>query len=165
MQTLLDSLTTATQGWSDLYGASVTLETAVMFLHLGGMLAAGGIAFTLDRAVVRAGRGWPRRADLAKELHTSHGAVLVGLGIVVVSGLALTLADPAYFLTSWVFWAKMVAVALLLVNGWVLKVRGDGLLTDPDDDRAFARLRTAAVRSAALWAVSLLGGIAITMYI
>lgn len=151
--------------WADVYASSQGVETVVMFLHLGGMLAAGGLAFTLDRAVIRAGRhGWPRRDALARDLQQAHRAVLVGLGVVLVSGLALTLSDPTVFLESWIYWAKMAAVALLLANGWFLKRAGEGLLRNPDDDGAFRSLRASAVRSAGLWAVSVLGGVAITMY-
>lgn len=151
--------------WVDLYSGSGAVETTVMFLHLGGMVAAGGIAFTLDRAVLRSARhGWPHRDNLAKELHQSHGAVLIGLGVVFLSGLALTLSDPEVFLESWIYWAKMAVVALLALNGWFLKRAGEDLLETPGDDGAFRRLRISAVRSGGLWALSLLGGIAITMY-
>lgn len=165
MTALADWLGNAALPWEDLYGSSAALETTVMFLHLGGMLAAGGLAFTLDRAVFRSARhGWPLRGDLAQDLHQSHRAVLVGLGVVLLSGVALTLADPTVFLVSWVYWAKMATVALLLWNGWFLKRAGEDLLDSPEDPRAFLRLRHSALRSAALWALSVLGGVAITMY-
>lgn len=164
MSGLLEWIAGATAGWADLYGSSSAVETAVMFLHLGGMVAAGGLAFTLDRAVIRSGRGWPHRDDLARELHASHGAILLGLALVFVSGIALTASDPEIFLTSWIYWAKMAAVVLLLANGWFLKGWGDRLRAAPQDEGVFRGLRRAALRSAALWAVSLLGGIAITMY-
>jgi len=65
---------------------------------------------------------------------------------------------------SWVFWAKMFAVGLLLVNGFFLKRAGERLLEAPDSDIAFRGLRGAAIRSAGLWAASMLGGVAITLY-
>jgi len=165
MQQLLDLIAQAVKPWMDFYGSSAGMETAVMFLHLGGMVAAGGIAFTLDRAVLRSGRaGFPRRADLARDLHQSHTAVISGLLIVLASGLALTAADPRTFLVSWIYWAKMFTVLLLLANGWTLKRSGERLLADPESEGAFRGLRRAAVRSAGLWALSVLGGVAITMY-
>ncbi len=151
--------------WSDLYSSSAPLETTVVFLHIGGMMAAGGLAFTLDRAVFRSARhGWPHRADLARDLHQSHRAVLLGLAVVVLSGVALTAADPTVFLESWIYWAKMGAVVVLLANGWFLKRAGDELLAAPEDQGAFRRLKASAVRSAGLWGLAVLGGVAITIY-
>ncbi|MGD8282308.1 MAG: hypothetical protein PVJ80_06480 [Gemmatimonadota bacterium] len=165
MSALADWLANLAMPWIDFYADSMAAEAAVMFLHLGGIVAAGGIAFTLDRAVLRAGRGgWPRRPDLARELHESHVAVLIGLAAVFVSGIALTMADPTIFLVSWVYWAKMFAVALLLLNGFFLKRAGDRLLAEPEDDVAFRGLRTAAIRSGALWGLTVLGGVAVTLY-
>lgn len=165
MGALADWLAGVAAPWIDFYSGSLLAEMAVTFLHLGSIVAGGGIAFTLDRAVLRAGRnGWPRREDLARELHQSHLAVVIGLAGVFLSGVALTAADPAIFLVSWVFWVKMAVVALLLVNGFFLKRAGDRLLAEPENDRVFGALRGAAVRSAALWGLSILGGVAVTMY-
>lgn len=164
MNFMVEWLVSATAGWSDLYASSSAVEAAVMFLHLGGMVAAGGLAFTLDRAVVRSSRGWPHRDDLARELHASHGAVIVGLVVVFASGIALTAADPELFLGSWVYWAKMLIVAVLLWNGWLLKRSGERLLEDPEDEVVFRSLRNSALRSGGLWALSVLSGIAITLY-
>jgi hypothetical protein len=164
MHALLDWVVSSTSWWADLYSSSQALEATVMFLHLGGMVAAGGLAYTLDRAVFRSSRGWPHRDDLATELHASHGAVIGGLVVVFASGVVLTASDPGVFLTSWVYWAKMVTVVLLLGNGWFLKRSGERLLEDPRNEGAFLALRRAAMRSAGLWALSVLGGIAITLY-
>ena len=49
MQHLLDVIAGVVQPWTDYYASSSGIETTVMFLHLGGMVAAGGLAFTLDR--------------------------------------------------------------------------------------------------------------------
>jgi hypothetical protein len=165
MTAFADWLEGFAQPWIDFYANSTATETAVMFLHLGCLVAAGGLAFTLDRAVLRSGRfGWPGREDLARELHNSHTAVIVGLGGVFLSGIALTLSDPYVFLLSGVYWAKMTAVFLLLLNGFFLKRAGDRLVAAPSDDAVFRSLRSAALRSAALWALSILGGVAVTMY-
>ncbi len=165
MSALADRLASLLQPWVDFYSGSSATETVVMFLHLGAVVAAGGIAFTLDRAVLRANRnGWPERTDLARELHESHLAVIAGLAAVFVSGVALTASDPTVFLVSWVYWAKMLVVALLLLNGLFLKRAGDHLVQEPHDEGAFRRLRVAAVRSGTLWALSVLAGVALTIY-
>lgn len=165
MAAFADRLATVLAPWSNLYSGSNAVETAVLFLHLGGMVAAGGIAFTLDRAVLRSHRrGWPNRGDLARELHESHRAVILGLAVVALSGIALTASDPTVFLVSWIYWTKMAIVVFLLANGWFLKRAGERLLAAPDDPGAFRSLRASALRSAGLWAASLLGGIALTLY-
>ena len=165
MSAFLEWLTALVAPWSDLYSSSSPLETTVVFLHIGGMVAAGGLAFTLDRAVFRSARhGWPGRGDLARDLHESHRAVLVGLAVVMLSGVALTAADPTVFLESWIYWAKMGTVAVLLANGWLLERAGEELLAAPEDQRAFDRLRASALRSAGLWALAVLGGVALTIY-
>ena len=151
--------------WGDIYSSSSGIETVVVFLHLGGMAAAAGMAFTLDRAVFRSARsGWPTRSELAKELHHAHSAILLGMAVVVVSGVALTLSDPTVFLESWIYWAKMAAVVLLFVNGWYLKRAGEELLAAPEDDAVFRRLKASALRSGGLWALVVLGGVAIINY-
>lgn len=151
--------------WIDYYGGSNAAETVVTFLHLGGLFAAGGLAFALDRAVLRSGRNpLPRRQDVARDLGYAHKAILIGLGVVAVSGLAMTAADPKTYLVSAIFWLKMGAVALLLANGWFLKRAGQRLVEEPDAPVAFRRLRRAAVRSMGLWAVTVLAGVALTVY-
>ena len=40
--------------WNDFYGHSKTTETLVVFLHIGGLLLAGGLAISADRATLRA---------------------------------------------------------------------------------------------------------------
>ncbi len=151
--------------WIDYYGGSSAAETVVTFLHLGGLFAAGGLAFALDRAVLRSGRHpLPRREDVARDMGHAHKAILLGLGVVALSGLAMTAADPKTYMVSKIFWVKMGAVLLLLANGWFLKRAGERLVEEPDAPTAFRRLRRAAVRSMGLWAVTVLAGVALTVY-
>jgi len=150
--------------WVDLYSSTSWLEVVISFLHVGALVAAGGMAFALDRAVLHGKRhGRSRRTELASELESAHRAVVVGLGVVVLSGVALTAADPETYLVSWVFWGKMVVVLLLLANGWFLKRAGERIATDPEDGVAVRRLRGAALRSVGLWALAVLAGVALTV--
>jgi hypothetical protein len=83
----------------------------------------------------------------------------MALGVVLVSGMALVLADVETFLPSTFFWFKMTLFAVLLVNGLTFRSVEKGLETDPDDPGAWKRLRWAAGRSLALWGVVLLLGV------
>ena len=133
MASLAQHLANLFSPWVDLYSGSTTVETIVVFLHLGGLVVAGGLAWTMDRAVLRSARGpHPSRAELARELGLAHGAVLVGLVVVFLSGILLTAADPKTFLVSWIFWVKMGLVILLLANGWLLKRAGERVAQEPD---------------------------------
>ena len=112
-------------------------------------LVAGGFALSADRATFRLGRLTDdARLELVEELGDTHRPVLAGLAVVVASGLAMLLADLETLRPSTVFWVKMGAFALLLVNGLTLQ-RAERRCRRGDGDRAWRALRAAAVRSAA----------------
>jgi hypothetical protein len=165
MAALAKALADVLAPWINYYNYSNATELIITFLHLGGLFAAGGLAFGLDRAVLRSGRHpAPSREDVARELGQAHTVILIGLGVVVLSGLAMTAADPKTYLVSKIFWLKMFAVLLLLANGWVLKRAGERLVDEPDEPTAFRRLRRSALRSMGLWLVTVLAGVALTVY-
>lgn len=150
-------LASVAQPWADWYGASTPVQTLVLFLHLGGLLVAGGVAFASDRAVLRAWRAGPeRQRHVLVELGDAHRVVLGGLAVVIASGLLMLLADLESLLGSWVFWAKMAGFVVLLVNGLVLRSRESAARTQ--ESAEWRPLRTAAVRSAGLWLMVLLLG-------
>lgn len=175
MTAFVETLATAAQPWADLYGGSAVLAGIVAFVHVGGLLVAGGLALAADRGVLRHGtRPWAERRTFLGELAATHGVVLAGLAAVVVSGLLMLAADVEALLPSPVFWAKMGGFALLLLNGLVLQKaeRAVAASADPaadapadapdpgpaDGERRWRALRMASVRSAALWfAVLFLG--------
>jgi hypothetical protein len=176
MTTLAETLSALAQPWADLYGDSATIASVVVFMHLGGLLAAGGLALAADRGVLRHGsRPWTERLAFVRELGATHGVVVAGLATVVASGLLMLAADVEALLPSPVFWIKMAGFALLLLNGVSLQkaeravaASGDAdLFPDPPADRPSApaegergwrALRAASVRSVALWfAVLFLG--------
>jgi len=164
MEALAERLADILTPWIDFYSSSTLMETAVMFMHLGGLLVGGGLAFSLDRAVLHPFRGHPvRRDDLAQEMALAHRVVLGGLVAITLSGIALTAADPTVFLVSWIYWLKMGVVFVLLANGWILERAGRRVSADPADETAFRSLRAAAVRSMALWGGAVLLGVVITM--
>jgi hypothetical protein len=164
MAAFADRLADLLAPWVDAYSSSSVLEISVMFMHLGGLLVGGGLAFAFDRAVLHPFRSAPeRREELSREMGMAHRMVLGGLIAMVVSGVALTAADPTVYLVSSVYWVKMGLFAVLLANGWLLERAGRRVSAAPDDDGAFRQLRAAAVRSMALWVLVVLFGVALTM--
>ncbi|HET7461764.1 MAG TPA: hypothetical protein VFJ82_10980 [Longimicrobium sp.] len=161
MSSLVKAAADAFQPWADLYGDSSLVKASVVFLHLGGLLVAGGFALAADRATLGLGRLGPeQRLEVVHELGETHRPVLAGLAVVIVSGVAMLAADLETLLPSVVFWAKMGGFALLLLNGLTLQ-RAERRLRGGDPGRqAWRSLHRAALRSAVLWfAVLFLGAL------
>src|ERR1700759_4636375 len=120
--------------WSDFYGHSKLTETIVVFTHIGGLLFGGGIAIANDRATLRAlARPVEDRAAQRHELSTAHRAVLVGITLIALSGVALVTSDIETFWGSPIYWTKMALVVALLLNG-VLITRAETALDHDDSD-------------------------------
>jgi len=185
VSTLIQTAADLAAPWADLYGGSTAVQSAVTFLHFAGLLTAGGFALAADRGVLRhARRPLAERTAFLGELAATHRVVIAGLAVVVASGLLMLAADVEALLPSPVFWAKMGAFALLLLNGLWLRRAEHAAATDaapasssgpeleaapadaspaieprPDgDERRWRALRAASLRSAGLWfAVLFLG--------
>jgi hypothetical protein len=163
MSGLVESLASFARPWADLYGGSMVVSTSVEFLHLTGLLVAGGFALAFDRATLRvAARRGSDRTGFVSELTAVHGPVVIGVAVVIVSGLALMFADIEAILPSPVFWLKMSVFALLLVNGLVIRRVGLRLESRPADANGWRSLRRASVRSIGLWVVVLFLGVVLT---
>jgi len=160
--TILSFATQAIGAWSALYSDSAALQTGVAFAHIGALVTSGGLAVAQDRGVLRVPAGdLAARTLRLHELRTSHRTVLFGLAIVFASGVLFFLADLDTFLTSKLFWAKMTFVAVLVVNGILLRIAERNAEDDPGSDRAWRRLRTHAWASLSLWVLLTLGGTAL----
>jgi hypothetical protein len=148
--------------WQSIYSNSKVVSGSVTFIHLAGLLFAGGFAVAADRATLRASRSTPeQRLHALNELDAVHRPVLAGLGVIFASGVLQFTADVETFATSPVYWTKMSLVALLLVNGYVLKrtetilrTGGEGQQHDP----LWNRLRTTSIVSVVLWTAIVLAG-------
>jgi hypothetical protein len=160
--TLVDLL----QPWSDFYGHSKLAETIVVFIHVGGLLLAGGIAIATDRLTLRAvAAGRDERLRYLDELHAVHRWVLIGLTLILLSGLALATSDIETFWGSPIYWTKMTLVAALLANGLVMTRAEDALARDDGDaSPGWRALHRTAVASVGLWFVITALGIALVNF-
>ena len=148
-----EALVNLFQPWNDFYSHSKPAETVVQYLHIGGLVLAGGLAIAADRGTLRAMRiAAADRSHYTRELGAVHRWVLTGLTIVVLSGLALLASDIESFFGSWIFWTKMGLVLLLLLNGLQMTRIEAALRADANDASPnWLRLRRTAIASLVLW--------------
>jgi hypothetical protein len=161
-----DALVELFKPWADFYGHSKFAVTVVQFLHIGGLLLAGGLAIAADRGTLRALRlAAAERHGHLRELAAVHRWVLTGLAIVLVSGFALFASDLETFFGSPLFWTKMALVAVLLVNGYVMTRAEHALRQDANETSPqWKTLHRVAVSSLTLWLVIALFGVAVANY-
>jgi len=160
-------LLTLVAPWQRLYADSRTVETTVTFVHLSALLFGGGLAIAADRRTLRLDPERGPLAALLAELGGVHRPVVIALGVLFLSGLAMAAADLETFLASPVFGAKLLLVALLVANGGLLLRTergltalvgsGDAPLTSPAR-RLWRRLRLTARLSQVLWVALVLAG-------
>jgi hypothetical protein len=159
--------------WAAFYGDHAALSTAILAGHLLALFVGGGVAVAADRSVLRAapGSAGDHRA-LADELHATHALVVALLGVTTATGVLMAAADVGTYAASPVYWTKMGGVALLLINGVLLRraeaaVR-EGAVPAParagDADvaplaGAWGAVRAAARRSLVLWCALVLLGV------
>jgi hypothetical protein len=147
--------------WVSLYANHAALRTAVVFAHVGGLVGAGGCAIAADRATLLAlTRHEAERRHQVEALAGTHRVVIVGLVLIMVSGLLLFAADVETFLYSRIFWTKMALIAALLVNGLALQAAERRASLDIGE--GWNRLRATAMISLALWFLIAFAGVALT---
>jgi hypothetical protein len=162
---LVARLAQLAEPWKTRYADSTALATTVLFVHLGAMLVAGGLAIAADRGTLRAARAarpGTRRRQLV-ELTGTHRPVTIALALVLLSGALLFLSDVETYATSVAFLVKVGLVALLLVNGLVMMRAETALRARPLGDAVAAErrwrvLRGSAAVSAVLWVATVLAG-------
>ena len=157
------ALTRMLEPWAHLYADSKVVAMVVTFGHIASLLMAGGLAVATDRSTLRALRlAAAERGRHLDELAGVHRLVVGGLALSVITGLLLFASDVETFVGSWIFWAKMALVIVLLVNGYLMTraeqaVRGDSAGSSP----SWAHLRRTALVSVGLWYVITLAGVAL----
>jgi hypothetical protein len=160
--------------WRRLYSQSPLLSTLILFGHLAGLLAAGGLTVAAERTTLRLDPHCDddRRRHLA-DLERLRAPVWTAFGIALVSGSLLFFADVEAFAASRIFWMKMLLVALLLTNTLVTArldtaLRRDGevgtLHTSGVGARRWRQRRASAIASATLWFGLVLVGAALASH-
>lgn len=150
--------------WAGFYGDSQLTQTLVTFAHVGGLVVGGGIAIASDRMTLRLSSDVERRRHLL-EVAQLHRTVIVALITIILSGFLLFAADVEAYWASWIYWVKMVLVALLLANGARMRrieaTTATELLVTAAHWRVF---RGTAVASLTLWLAVTLAGVALLNY-
>jgi hypothetical protein len=164
--TVPESIVNLLKPWNEFYSHSKTAATIVIFLHIGGLLLAGGLAIAADRGTLRALRiAAGERGHYVRELGAVHRWVLTGLTIVVLSGVLLLTADIETFFGSWIYWTKMALVALLLINGWMMTRTEAALEHDASETSPhWNSLHRRAVMSLGLWFTIAAFGVALANF-
>lgn len=157
----LDALIELAQPWAKFYSKSHVAQNIIMFTHLAGMLGGGGLAIAADRAMWRARTATDDvRKQLMAEVQKVHTPVLIGLAMAGISGVLLTFSDVEAYLPSKVYWMKMTAFALLLINGAWLKSMEQGVHRTPATmGTVWPKLTLASRFSWVLWFAVVLGGV------
>jgi len=142
--------------WAKFYGDRESVSTTVTFLHLAGMLVAGGLAVAADRASLRlSAAGGAAQVERLDDIASVHWWVIGGLGLTFATGLLMLFSDLDTFLHSWVFWIKMGLIVLLLGNGYV-RMRAENALRRGAE--AWRRFRQTSIASLVLWFAVVLAG-------
>jgi hypothetical protein len=146
--------------WASIYANHSALRTVIEFLHVAGLVGAGGLAVVVDRSTLAAARaGGSRQAEQLATIRNAHRIVIAGLAVLFATGLLLFAADLDTFLWSKVFWLKMGLVVLLIANGAIM--RRAEQQAEQGGRRAWSRLHITAVLSLVLWCLTILAGTAL----
>jgi hypothetical protein len=161
--------------WRRVFAQSPLLSTLILFGHLGGLLAAGALTVSSDRATLRLDpRDEVERRRHLAEIACMRGPVWCAFAVALLSGALLFFADVEAFAASRIFWTKMSLVALLVVNA-LTSARLDAALRQdahegapvdqsPSTARRWRRRRAGAIASAMLWFGPVLSGAALASH-
>lgn len=148
--------------WAHLYADSKALSAGIMFVHLAGVLVAGGLAIAADRVSLllpaEAGEHLAREIERLKAV---HNWVIAGLALTIATGVLQLFSDLHTYLTAWLLWTKMGLIALLLLNGWV-RLKAEQAIEAGTVVPHLARFRRTSVVSLVLWFAVLLAGAFLT---
>jgi|GEM_PF-4263595 len=116
------------------------LRQALLTIHFVGLVFGFGGATVGDFSFFRSLRKGDRvTAETVSWMRYFSKIVWAGIGILSVSGLGLFLMSPSKYLGSPGFLAKMVAVAVLIINGYFLNFYVTARLTTFNFSQKYAR--------------------------
>jgi len=159
---MLETLVTALEPWSTLYGDSTVLSVGLTFAHLAALMIGGGLAIGADRVVLRAGvvTDPAARRALADTVGDVHRPVVMALLISLVSGLLQLTADLEALAANRIMWLKIGLLVALAVNGLLMLRDENALRANPAGTNGLvAALRTRAMISLVLWLAIVLAGV------
>lgn len=115
-------ISSATTSWSAYYSDHQMVSLVIRYIHLAALMVGGGTALAIDRVVLGTARrsDHDRRHAAVTALKGSHRVVVPALVVVTATGILMTAADWTTFEASRLFWSKMTAFGLLVINGMVL---------------------------------------------
>ena len=145
--------------WASAYSDHRAISVAIRFLHIAGLVVAGGTAIVTDRTILLAAADATRRQAALVTLSRSHYTVVPALALIVATGVLMTAADTATFFASPVYWTKQAFVVLLFANG-------DGLVVAErlaKQGKPWKRLAIGSAASLFFWFVLLLLGTWLTV--
>jgi hypothetical protein len=159
-----DAVVATLQPWADVYAESRWLPLVLLTAHVLSLVVAAGVALAVDRRVLRAtptsvDSSTPTTVALLDELSDAHPLVMRALAITLVSGAAMATADVGTYASSAVFWSKMGLVALLLLNGQLMRRAERQLAAESSNISA---LRASALRSGLLWGGIIVLGVVVS---
>ncbi len=159
---VLETLVTALEPWSRMYGDSTGLSVGLTYAHLGAMMVGGGMAIGADRTVLRAGivTDPVARRGLADALADVHRPVVVALLVSLVSGSLQLAADLEALAVNRIMWLKIGLLVLLAVNGLLMLRDENALRANPNGTIGLVTaLRRRALVSLVLWLAIVLAGV------
>ena len=163
----LSTVDALAEPWQQLYAHSTVVATLVLFGHLASLLVAGALSLSTEASALRldpADDGERRR--YLRVVSPSRRAIAIALGVAMINGVLLFLADLEAFAVSRIFWTKMLLVVLLLANTAIAS-RLDARLLREDGAAArgnaalWRRRRANAWATAVLWFALVLSGSAL----
>jgi uncharacterized membrane protein len=160
----IETLAEAVKPWADFYSKSKPASLGITYVHIASVVVGGGLAIACDRLALRKAAGsTDDRVFMLREVAAVHRPVLVAIGVIVVSGAAMMLADVETFLKSPVYYTKMALFLVLALNGWFVTRNERQLAADPSPSNpVWGRLKFSAVASIVLWLSVALAGVLLT---
>jgi hypothetical protein len=153
------AVTSVLSWWASAYSDHRAISVAIRFLHIAGLVVAGGTAIATDRTILLAAADATRRSAALATLSKSHYTVVPALVLIVATGVLMTASDTATFFASPVYWTKQAFVVLLLANGYGLVV-AERLARQ---GKAWTRLAIGSAASLFVWLLLLLLGTLLTV--